>query len=360
VTPGKPLAGLSVVEFASLAPAPFACSMLADLGADVLRIDRPGPAGPEHVGAAGPPGPPDPPEPLDPPDPPDPLTRGRRRLALDLKDPAATDTVLDLLAGADVLVEGFRPGVMERLGLGPEPCLARNPRLVYGRMTGWGQTGPLANRAGHDINYLALSGALEPLGPADGPPLPPLNYVADFGGGGMLLAVGVLAALHERERTGLGQVVDAAMTEGAALITGILHGLEARGLWERERGRNLFDGSAPFYSAYTCADGRFVAVGAVEPQFYAELLAGLDLGDRVDPAAQYDRESWPGTKKILARAFAARPRDEWAELFAPTDACVSPVLTPWEAHQHPHNEFRGTFIEVDGQIQPGPAPRFSR
>lgn len=354
MTTGQPLAGLSVIEFASLAPAPFACTMLADLGADVLRIDRTGPAdgaaaartGSTAAAAAVPP---------------DPLTRGRRTMALNLKDPAATETVLDLLAEADVLVEGFRPGVMERLGLGPEPCLARNPRLVYGRMTGWGQTGPLADRAGHDINYLALSGALEPLGPADGPPLPPLNYVADFGGGGMLLTVGVLAALHERERTGLGQVVDAAMTEGAALITGILHGLEARGLWERERGRNLFDGSAPFYSAYTCADGKFVAVGAVEPQFYAQLLTGLELANgQVDPAAQYDRDSWPETKEILARAFAARTRDEWAGHFEPTDACVSPVLTPWEAHQHPHNAARGTFIDVDGQIQPGPAPRFSR
>ena len=341
MTPGKPLAGLSVVEFASLAPAPFACSMLSDLGADVLRIDRA-----DAADGAGTP-------------PPDPLTRGRRRLALDLKAPGAAATVLDLLASADVLVEGFRPGVMERLGLGPEPCRARNPRLVYARMTGWGQTGPLAGRAGHDINYLAVAGALEPLGPAGGPPLPPLNYVADFGGGGMLLTVGVLAALHERERTGAGQVVDAAMTEGAALITGILHGLAARGLWERERGRNLFDGSAPFYAAYTCADGRFVAVGAVEPQFYAELLSRLDLTGEVDPGEQYERETWPRTKEILARAFAARTRDEWAEHFAESDACVSPVLTPWEAHQHPHNAFRGTFIEVDGQIQPGPAPRFS-
>ena len=335
--PGKPLAGLSVVEFASLAPAPFACSVLADLGADVLRVDR--------VGGGG--------------DGAELFARGRRKLALDLKSPDAAETVLGLVGDADVLVEGFRPGVMERLGLGPEACLARNPRLVYARMTGWGQTGPLAARAGHDINYLALSGALEPLGPADGPPLPPLNYVADFGGGGMLLLVGILAALHERGSTGRGQVVDAAMTEGAALISGIVHGLAGQGLWERERGRNLFDGSAPFYAAYTCSDGRFIAVGAVEPQFYAELLRGLGLIGQVDPAAQYDRESWPRTKEILAEAFAEQPRDAWAEQFAETDACVTPVLTPWEAHQHPHNKFRGTFIEVDGRIQPGPAPRFS-
>lgn len=342
-----------MVEFASLAPAPFACMMLADLGADVLRIDRPGGTGPGSVFGGEAPAEPEPPNPL---------TRGRRDLVADLKDPAARQTVGELLATADVLVEGFRPGVMERLGFGPQPCLARNPGLVYGRMTGWGQTGPLAGRAGHDINYLALSGALEPLGPADGPPLPPLNYVADFGGGGMLLAVGILAALHERARSGLGQVVDASMTEGAALMTGLLHGLAARGLWDRERGRNLFDGCAPFYSTYTCADGRFVAVGAVEPHFYAQLLHGLDpdLAGRIDPAQQFDQATWPTTKALLALAFAARPRDEWAEHFARTDACVSPVLSPWEAHEHPHNRSRGTFIEVDGQIQPGPAPRFSR
>jgi alpha-methylacyl-CoA racemase len=341
-TTAAPLAGLRVIELASLAPAPFACTMLADLGADVLRIDRPG--------EGRPPG-------ADPPDPPDPLTRGRRHRTLDLKDPAAAAAVLDLVADADVLVEGFRPGVMERLGLGPGPCLARNPRLVYGRMTGWGQSGPLAGRAGHDINYLALSGALEPLGPPDGPPLPPLNYVADFGGGGMLLAVGVLAALLDRDRSG-GRVVDAAMTEGAALITGILHGLEAKGLWERERGRNLFDGSAPFYGTYTCSDGRFVAVGAVEPQFYAQLLHGLGLADTVDRAGQYDRDDWPRVRELIARVFATRPRDAWEELFAGTDACVTPVLTPWEAHRHPHNAARGTFIEVQGRMQPGPAPRF--
>jgi alpha-methylacyl-CoA racemase len=343
MTTGKPLTGLSVIEIASLAPAPFACTMLADLGADVLRIDRPAAA--EDPARR---------------DPPDPLTRGRRHLALDLKRPDAVAAVLELAADADVLIEGFRPGVMERLGLGPEPCAARNPRLVYGRMTGWGQTGPLAGSAGHDINYLALSGALEPLGPADGPPLPPLNYVADFGGGGMLLAVGVLAALFERERSGLGQVVDAAMTEGAALITGILHGLEARGLWERERGRNIFDGSAPFYATYACSDGRFVAVGAVESQFYTALLRGLDLSGSVDPERQYDRDAWPETKARFARVFATRPRDVWEERFSGIDACVSPVLTPWEAPGHPHNAARGTFIEVEGHIQPGPAPRFSR
>ncbi|MGH6657214.1 MAG: CaiB/BaiF CoA transferase family protein, partial [Actinocrinis sp.] len=246
--PNGPLAGIRVLEFASLAPAPFACTILSDLGADVLRVANPADRGPTSAPHDG-----------------DPLDRGRSIVALDLKSPSGSSAALSLAARADVLVEGFRPGVMERLGLGPEPCLGRNPRLVYARMTGWGQDGPLAARAGHDINYLALSGALEPLGPADGPPSPPLNYVADFGGGGMLLAVGVLAALVERSHSGRGQVVDAAMTDGAALMTGIVHGLRARGLWREERGGNLFDGSAPFYAAYPCSDGRFVAVGAVEP-----------------------------------------------------------------------------------------------
>ena len=343
---GGPLAGVRVLEFASLAPAPFACTLLSDLGADVLRVANPADRG---LTAAPHPG--------------DPLDRGRTIVALDLKQPEGRQAALDLVERADVLVEGSRPGVMERLGLGPEPCLARNPRLIYARMTGWGQYGPLAARAGHDINYLALAGALEPLGPFEPPgtpPSPPLNYVADFGGGGMLLAVGILAALVERERSGRGQVVDAAMTDGAALITGILHGLRARGLWHPERGGNLFDGSAPFYATYTCSDGGFVAVGAVEPQFYAELIDTLSLTEQVDPGEQYDRASWPKTKRQLAEAFAARTRDEWAELFAESDACVTPVLTPWEAPRHPHNAARGTFTNVAGHVQPAPAPRFSR
>jgi crotonobetainyl-CoA:carnitine CoA-transferase CaiB-like acyl-CoA transferase len=338
-----PLAGIRVLEFASLAPGPFACTVLSDLGADVLRIANPGDGGPTAAAHAG-----------------DPLDRGRSILALDLKRAEGVRGALDLAARADVLVEGFRPGVMERLGLGPDTCLARNPRLVYGRMTGWGQDGPLSARAGHDINYLALSGALEPLGPPGAAPSPPLNYVADFGGGGMLLAVGVLAALVERERSGRGQVVDAAMTDGAALISGIVHGLQARGLWRRERGGNLFDGSAPFYATYACADGRFVAVGAVEPRFYAELIAGLGLAEEIDTHEQYERAAWPKTGRRLAEAFAARTRDEWAELFIGSDACVTAVLSPWEAPEHPHNLARGTFTEVDGYVQPAPAPRFSR
>jgi alpha-methylacyl-CoA racemase len=338
-----PLAGIRVLEFASLAPAPFACMLLSDLGADVLRVANPADPG---LTAAIHPG--------------DPLDRGRAVVALDLKQPEAVSAALDLAGRADVLVEGFRPGVMERLGLGPDACLERNPRLVYGRMTGWGQDGPLAPRAGHDINYLALSGALEPLGPPGAPPSPPLNYVADFGGGGMLLAVGVLAALVERDRSGRGQVVDAAMTDGSALISGIVHGLRARGLWQRERGGNLFDGSAPFYATYTCSDGRFVAVGAVEPRFYAELIATLGLADEIATADQYQRATWPDIRQRLAEAFAARSRDEWAELFAESDACVTPVLTPWEAAGHPHNAARGTFTEVGGHVHPAPAPRFSR
>jgi alpha-methylacyl-CoA racemase len=340
---GGPLAGIRVLEFASLAPAPFACTLLSDLGADVLRVTNPADRGPTAA-----------------PHPGDPLDRGRTIVALDLKQPTGVQAALDLIGRADVLVEGMRPGTMERLGLGPDVCLERDPRLIYARMTGWGQHGPFAPRAGHDINYLALSGALEPLGPPDAPPSPPLNYVADFGGGGMLLTVGVLAALLERERSGRGQVVDAAMTDGAALISGIVHGLHARGLWQRERGTNLFDGSAPFYATYTCADGRFVAVGAIEPQFYAELIATLGLAGRIDAARQYERATWPETRRLLAEAFAARARDEWAELFAESDACVTPVLTPWEAPDHPHNAARGTFTTVEGHVQPAPAPRFSR
>ncbi|MEU0164010.1 CaiB/BaiF CoA-transferase family protein [Streptomyces iakyrus] len=340
MTTTGPLRGVRVLELAGLAPAPFACTLLSDLGAEVLRIDRTDTPAPD--GAAQ-----------------DPLARGRRSAAIDLKQPGGAGAVLRLVERADVLVEGFRPGVCERLGIGPDTCLARNPRLVYARLTGYGQSGPLADRAGHDINYLALSGALEPLGPADGPPLPPLNYVADFGGGGMLLAVGILAALWERHSSGRGQVVDAAMTEGAALITAILHGLRDQGLWQVRRGGNLFDGSAPFYTTYACADGRFVAVGAIEPQFWAQTLSGLGLATG-DLPAQHDRAAWPAVKARLASVFATRTRDEWASVFEGTDACVTPVLSPFEAHMHPHNFARGTFTEVAGQLQPSPAPRLSR
>lgn len=339
-----PLAGLRVLELASLAPAPFACTVLADLGAQVLRVDRS-----SAVPGTAPDAPPG-----------DPLTRGRRSVAVDLKQPQGAATVLRLAQRADVLVEGFRPGVCERLGIGPDECLPRNPRLIYARMTGYGQSGPMAARAGHDINYLSLAGALEPLGPADGPPLPPLNYVADFGGGGMLLVVGILAALWERERSGRGQVIDASMVEGAALISSVLHGLRAMGLWNEQRGGNLFDGSAPFYATYECADGRFVAVGAIEPQFWEELVRELGLSAVPDLPDQFDRARWPEVKACIADIFKTRDRDEWAVHFAGSDACVTPVLSPFEAHEHPHNAARGTFAEVAGQIQPGPAPRFSR
>jgi alpha-methylacyl-CoA racemase len=382
-TPTGPLAGLRVLELTSLAPAPFACTVLSDLGAQVLRVERapdtavradgsvvarrrPGDQSDATAGVGhareepAAPSPSSPSSPLPPSPPADPLTRGRASIAVDLKDPCAAELILALAESADVFVEGFRPGVCERLGIGPDECLKRNPRLVYGRMTGYGQNGPMAQHAGHDINYLSLAGALEPLGPAGAPPLPPLNYVADFGGGGMLLVVGVLAALWERDRSGQGQVVDASMVEGTALITSIVHGLRARGMWNEERGANLFDGSAPFYAAYECSDGRYVAVGAIEPQFWALLLNGLGLDAAPDLPHQNDRSRWPEWKARIAEVFLTRPRDAWAALFADSDACVTPVLSPFEAHEHPHNLARGTFVEVDGTLQPGPAPRFSR
>jgi alpha-methylacyl-CoA racemase len=351
---GGPLAGLRVVEIASLAPAPFAVTMLADLGADVVRVDRPAPrpdADSSHPATAdrGPTRSATVPT----------LGRSRRSVAIDLKDTAAAEDVLSLTDRADVLVEGFRPGVCERLGIGPDVACARNPRLVYGRMTGWGQTGPMAQRAGHDLTYLALSGALHPIGPEGAPPTPPLNYVADFGGGGMLLVCGLLAALLERERSGRGQVVDAAMVEGASLMTLLLHGLRAQGMWSDERGTNLLDGSAPFYATYRCADGGWLAVASLEPEFYAELLAGLGLSD-VDLPAQYDRAGWPQLRAALASEIATRARDQWAAVFADRDACVAPVLAPAEAATNPHLAERQVFVDVAGLVQPAPAPRFSR
>ncbi|HZE39240.1 MAG TPA: CaiB/BaiF CoA-transferase family protein [Stackebrandtia sp.] len=332
-----PLRGTRVIEIASLAPGPFAATMLADLGAEVLRVDRP--AAPADAPPA------------------EPLGRGRRSVAVDLKHPRAAATILALAATADVLIEGFRPGVCERLGIGPDACLDRNPRLVYGRITGWGQTGPLASRAGHDINYLALSGALHPIGPADAPPVPPINYVADFGGGGMMLTVGILAALLERERSGQGQVVDASMVEGAGMLSALLYGLRQQGLWHTERGGNVLDGSAPFYRCYTCADGKYLAVGALEPQFYARLIDGLGI---TDAPAQFDVASWPRTTQRLADTFATRDRDAWAAHFADIDACVTPVLSPDEAPIHPHNTARASFTEIDGLRQPNVTPRLSR
>src|ERR1039457_2556100 len=336
-----PLHGVRVVELESLAPAPFGCMILADLGAEVIRVDRP--AAPGHPVVQ----------------PGDPLARGRRSIRLDLKDPDGVAVLLRLADRADVFVEAFRPGVAERLGFGPEACLERNPRLVYARMTGWGQDGPLAPAAGHDIDYIAVAGTLDPIGRAGDRPVPPLNLVGDFGGGGMLLAVGVLAALLERERSGRGQVVDAAMVDGSALLTSFIHGLRAAGAWQDEWVSNVLDGGAPFYDTYETADGQHMAVGALEPKFYDELLTRLGLASAGLPG-QYDRSGWPALRARLAREFAERTQAELVELFEGSDACVAPVLSPGDAPAHPHNAARGTFIKVGGVIQPAPAPRFDR
>ena len=336
-----PLAGLRVVEMAGLAPGPFTCTVLADLGADVIRVDRVTPA--EDVPSV----------------PINPLARSRRSVGLDMKSPRGVELVCRLVDRSDVFVEGYRPGVAERMGIGPADCLARNPRLVYGRMTGWGQTGPLASTAGHDINYIGIAGVLDMIGRSGERPVPPVNLIGDFGGGGMLLAMGVLAALYERTVSGRGQVVDASMVDGAALLTTQLHGLHAAGMWAGDRGENFLDGGAPHYDTYRTSDGRFVAVGALEQRFYAALLDVLDL----DPDAIPDRSEpaqWPALREILAARIATRTRDEWAALAAGTDACLTPVLSPWEAAGHPHNAARETFVAVDGVVQPGPAPKFDR
>jgi alpha-methylacyl-CoA racemase len=335
-----PLAGVRIVEFSSLGAAPYGVMLLADMGAEVVRIDRHGarqdPNVAAHVGVA----------------------RNRTSIALDLKHPDARGVLDALLARADVLVEGLRPGAMERLGLGPEVLCASFPRLVYARMTGWGQDGPFARTAGHDLNYAALSGALHTIGDAASPPPPAVNYLADLGGGGTFLAIGVLAALLERERSGRGQVIDAAMVDGAASLTTFVRGLAALGAWSERRGANLLDGGAPFYATYACADGRFVAVGAIEPQFYALLLAGVGL--EVSEWPQHDTAGWPALRAALTERFAARARDDWAEVFDGSDACVTPVLTLAEVAGHPQHRARGTFVEVDGAAQPAPAPKLSR
>jgi alpha-methylacyl-CoA racemase len=336
-----PLHGVRVIEIASLAPAPFGCMILSDLGADVLRVERAERCGPDARVPA------------------DPLARGRRSIGLNLKDPAAVELLLRLIEDADVLVEGFRPGVAERLGFGPDVCAQRNPRLIFARMTGWGQDGPLAPTAGHDIDYIAISGALGPIGRAGERPVPPLNLVGDFGGGGMLLALGILAALVERAGSGAGQVVDAAMVDGSALLTSFIYGLLHSGAWQDKRGSNLLDGGAPFYDTYVTADGGSVAVGALEPQFYAALLDGLGLAD-ADLPGQHDRARWPELRERFAAAFASRSRDEWAETFAGTDACVSPVLSLAEAPVHAHAIARNAFVDIGGVRQPAPAPRFGR
>jgi alpha-methylacyl-CoA racemase len=342
-----PLSGVRVVEVAGIGPAPFAAMVLADLGADVVRLDRPTPAGAAPAAAAGPH--------------PDLVNRGRRSLAVDLKSEDGRVVALDLVAAADVLLEGFRPGVMERLGLGPEPCLAANPRLVYGRMTGWGQDGPQAAHAGHDIDYIAVTGALHAIGAADGAPVPPLNLLGDLGGGAMVLVSGVLAALLAVGRGAPGQVVDAAVADGTALLTTFVHALRAQGLWSGDRGRNVLDGGAPYYGVYECSDGRYLAVGALEPAFYAELVerSGLRPTADTDPAGRTDPSRWAAGRSQWAELFRTRSRDEWCALLERSDACVAPVLDWDEAPAHPQLAARGTFVEHAGALQPAPAPRFS-
>ena len=331
----KPLSGVRIIEFDGLGPVTFAGMVMADLGADVVRLSR------AKAGAFGEVGN-------------DVLHRARNAVVVDLKSVSDRDQVLDLIAGADAVIEGFRPGVLERLGLGPEDCAARNPKLVFGRVTGWGQTGPLAQTVGHDINYIGLTGALHAMGEAGSPPVPPLNLVGDYGGGAMLLITGVLAAIIEARTTGKGRVVDAAMTDGTSLLSALFFSMMASGHWSGERGSNLLDGAAPFYRCYACADGRFVAVGALEPRFYAALLAGLGLEPAEAP--QFPVSSWPAIEAKFGALFATRPRDEWAAHFAGTEACVTPVLTFAEAADHPHNKARQT--RAGSPPQPSPAPRF--
>jgi len=328
------------VEFAGIGPGPFAAMMLADMGADVVRLDRA-----SSVEAPAPTY--------------DFVGRGRRSIAVDLKHPEAVDLVLTLLENAHGLIEGFRPGVMERLGLGPDVCLARKESLVYGRMTGWGQDGPYAKVAGHDINYIALAGALEPIGRAGQAPTPPLNLVGDYGGGGLMLAFGMVCALLEAEKSGRGQVVDAAMVDGAALLMTVFHQMSAQGTWRPERGTNLIDSGAPFYDVYECADHTYVALGAIEPQFYALLRKLAGLSDSVFDD-QMDRDRWPEAKTRVAEVIKTKTRDEWCALLEHTDACFAPVLSLAEAPKHPHHVARGTFADIFGAVQPAPAPRFSR
>jgi alpha-methylacyl-CoA racemase len=340
-----PLSGFRIIEFAGLGPGPFAAMMLADMGAEVIRVERaqavtgPAPDQPHF----------------------DVMLRGRRNVAVDLKNPDGVATLLRMIERADGLIEGFRPGVMERLGIGPEPCLALNPRLVYGRMTGWGRDGPYAPTAGHDINYIALAGALAHFARAGAPPTPPLNLVGDFGGGGMFLAFGVVCALLEAQRSGRGQVVDAAMIDGAATLMGQFWSGIATGQFDEDHpGTNLLDSGAPFYDTYRCKDGRYISIGSFEPPFYAEMLRLTGLDGDADFARQLDQHSWPRLKERLARVFETRTRDEWCEIMEGADACFAPVLTMSEAARHPHNVARGTFVEVAGMMQAAPAPRFSR
>ena len=338
-----PLSGITIIELAGIGPGPFAGMLLSDMGATVIRVER------SQAVRGG--------DPANPPK--DISNRGRLSIGVDLKNPEGVEVIMRLVEKADALFEGFRPGVTERLGLGPEDCLARNPKLVYGRMTGWGQSGPYSQAAGHDINYIALAGALEPIGRAGHAPVPPLNLVGDFGGGGMFLAFGLVCGILEAHRSGKGQVVDAAMVDGAATLMTMFHAFNAMGAWRPERGTNLLDTGAHFYDVYECADGTYISLGSIEPQFYAELrrLAGLE-GAEWD--AQMDRSQWPALKVKLQALFRSKTRDEWCALMEHSDVCFAPVLSIADAPKHPHNVARSTFVEVAGVTQPAPAPRFSR
>ena len=332
-----PLAGYRIIELAGIGPGPFCGMMLSDMGAEVIRVDRLG--GPAVA-------------------PKDVLARNRRSIAVDLKQPAGVETVLKLVEGADALFEGFRPGVTERLGLGPQVCAERNPKLVYGRMTGWGQDGPMAHAAGHDINYIGLAGALHAIGRAGERPVPPLNLVGDFGGGGMLLAFGLVCAMLEAQKTGKGQVVDAAMVDGAASLMAMFFSMRAGGAFTENRGSNLLDGGAHFYDTYETSDGKYVCIGSIEPQFYALLVEKAELDESFAP--QMDAAGWPDLKAKLTEVFKQKTRDEWCAIMEGTDVCFAPVLSIWEAPDHPHNKARETFVEIDGVVQPAPAPRFDR
>jgi len=340
-----PLAGHRIIEIAGIGPGPFAAMLLADLGAEVVRVER--------AGAVRGPAPDTPHSDI--------LLRGRRNVAIDLKNPEGVETLLTLVESADGLIEGFRPGVMERLGIGPDECLARNPKLVYGRMTGWGQTGPYSQAAGHDINYISLAGALAHFGRRGEGPTPPLNMVGDFGGGGMFLALGVVAALLEAKSSGQGQVVDTAMVDGSAVLMTMFWAFQSMGMFdENARGTNLLDTGAHFYDVYECSDGEYISIGSIEPQFYAELLRLTGLADDEQFAKQMDSTEWEPLKERLTELFATKTRDEWCEIMEHTDVCFAPVLTMSEAAEHPHNVERGTFVELGGAMQPAPAPRFSR
>lgn len=336
-----PLSGFKIIEMAGIGPGPFCGMMLSDLGAEILRIDRADKVRPDAA----------PNKEL--------LARGRKSIGVNLKTPEGVELVLRLLESADGLIEGYRPGVMERLGLGPDVCITRNPRLVYGRMTGWGQDGPMAQAAGHDINYIALAGALEPIGRRGEAPVPPLNLVGDFGGGGMLLAYGMVCGMLETSRSGHGQVVDAAMVDGAASLMSIINGMRQIGFWQEERGTNLLDTGAFYYDVYECKDGKYISIGALEPQFYAIMLDKLGL-TADDFPNQHDRAQWPAAKEKIAGIWKTRTRAEWCEIFEGSDACFAPVLSMSEAPEHPHLQARKTFVERDGLVQAAPSPRFSR